>query len=264
MTDFVEQCRLEWRRLSVPDSLAEEMAAELASDLGEAEAEGVSAEEFLGGDARSFAASWAGERGIIPSAPSRGNARRRPLALVAFTALAAIALIVAALLLLTGRPTVAVVASRTTRAHLPTPPPAFFVPPGASRVVLHSKHIRAGRVDPAVFRDRRARLRCMAVVELGPLATTQRLGLATFRDPFGCSPPNHTSKRRRCRLRMGRRALDPFVRCRGPAVRAELPARRRVGNQQRTGGEPAGHAAQSQPMSRQGAFAAPTSYPPGV
>ena len=30
MTDFVEQCRLEWRRLGVPDALAEEMAAELA------------------------------------------------------------------------------------------------------------------------------------------------------------------------------------------------------------------------------------------
>src|SRR5215510_7281479 len=77
MSDFVEQCRREWRRLGVPDSLADEMAADLASDLGEAEAEGVSAEELLGsGDARSFAASWATERGIIPVPPGRGNARR--------------------------------------------------------------------------------------------------------------------------------------------------------------------------------------------
>jgi hypothetical protein len=141
MTDFVEQCRLEWRRLGVLDSLAEEMAAELASDLREAEAEGVSAEEFLGSsavDPRTFAASWAGERGIIPAAPSRGNARRRPLVLVAFTAFAAIALIVAALLLLTGQPRVSVAASRAARTHLSWPPPAFFVPPGASRVVLHT------------------------------------------------------------------------------------------------------------------------------
>ena len=41
MTDFVEQCRLEWRRLGVAEPLAAEMAADLASDLGEAEAEGV-------------------------------------------------------------------------------------------------------------------------------------------------------------------------------------------------------------------------------
>ena len=141
MSDFVEQCRSEWRRLGVPDPLAEEMAADLASDLREAEAEGVSAEEFLGSsffDPRSFAASWAAERGIIPPPPSRGNARRRPLVLVAFTALAAIALIVAALLLLTGQPKVSVVASRTTPPHLPSPPPAFVGPPGASRQVLHT------------------------------------------------------------------------------------------------------------------------------
>ena len=141
MSDFVEQCRSEWRRLGVPDPLAEEMAADLASDLSEAEAEGVSAEEYLGSsvfDPRSFAASWAAERGIIPEPPSRGNARRRPLVLVAFTALAAIALIVTALLLLTGQPTVSVVATRTAPPHLSSPPPAFFGPPGASRQVLHT------------------------------------------------------------------------------------------------------------------------------
>src|SRR5262245_8507637 len=81
MSDFVEQCRREWERLGVPDPLAEEMAADLASDLGEAEAEGVSVEELLGSsafDPRAFAASWAAERGIIPVPPTRGT-RRRPL-----------------------------------------------------------------------------------------------------------------------------------------------------------------------------------------
>ena len=136
MTDFVEQCRLEWRRLGVPDSLAEEMAAELASDLREAEAEGVSAEELLGSDARSFAASWAAERGIIPVAPSPGNTCRRPLVLVAFTALAALAVIVAALLLLTGQPRVSLVASGTARPHLQSLPAAPFAPLGPGRHVL--------------------------------------------------------------------------------------------------------------------------------
>jgi hypothetical protein len=141
MTDFVEQCRQEWRRLAVPDPLAEEMAADLASDLSDAEAEGVSAQELLGTsvfDPRSFAASWAAERGVIPVAPNRGSGRRRPLALVAFTALAAVAVIVAALLLLAGEPKVSVVTLRKTPAHLQTPPAPPFVPPGAGRQVLQA------------------------------------------------------------------------------------------------------------------------------
>jgi hypothetical protein len=142
MTDFVEQCRREWKRLGVPDPLADEMAADLASDLGEAEAEGVSAEELLGRsafDPRSFAASWATERGIIPVPPNR-RARRRPLFLVAFTALAAVTLIVAALLLLTGQPKVSLVASRT-RTHLQAPP--ALVPPGTGRQVLSTANTSA-------------------------------------------------------------------------------------------------------------------------
>jgi hypothetical protein len=137
MSDFVEQCRREWKRLGVSDQLAEEMAADLASDLGEAEAEGVSAEELLGSsafDPRSFAASWAAERGIIPE-PGR-RARRRPLVLGVFTALAALTVIVAALLLATGEPQVSLVAVRSTRAHLPSPPPGSFIRPGPARHVL--------------------------------------------------------------------------------------------------------------------------------
>jgi hypothetical protein len=124
MSEFVEQCRREWRRLGVADPLAEEMAADLASDLAEAEAEGVSAADYLGAsasDPRSFAASWASERGIIPAPPGREKRGRRPLALVAFTALAAIAVIVASLLLATGEPKLSL--ARTT-------PPS-----GASRTV---------------------------------------------------------------------------------------------------------------------------------
>ena len=148
MSDFVEQCRQEWKRLGVPDPLAQEMAADLTSDLAEAEAEGVSADELLGRsvfDPRSFAASWAGERGIIPQPPRRANGRRRPLFLVGFTVLAAIAVIVAALLLLTGEPktSVAVQAFRPgaafPRTHLPSPPAGVFVRPGGpGGQVFHS------------------------------------------------------------------------------------------------------------------------------
>jgi hypothetical protein len=128
MTDFVEQCRAEWKRLGVPDPLAEEMAGDLAADLGEAESEGIPAEEFLGSsvfDPSSFAASWAAERGIIPVPAGRGNGRRRPFVLVAFTALAAIAVVVSALLLATGEPKLSLARSGTT-------------PAGASRSVEHS------------------------------------------------------------------------------------------------------------------------------
>ena len=128
MSDFVEQCRGEWKRLGVPDPLAEEMAADLASDLSDAEAEGVSAEEFLGSsffDPSSFAASWAAERGVVPEPPSQGNARRRPRVLVAFTSVAAITVIVSALLLATGNPKLSLATTRTT-------------PAGTSRSVVHS------------------------------------------------------------------------------------------------------------------------------
>jgi hypothetical protein len=107
MSDFIEQCRREWKRLGVPDPLAEEMATDLATDLSEAEAEGVSVEQLLGRiafDPPSFAARWAAERGVIPDKLNRTTVHRRPAALVAFTATSAIALIVAAALLLTGEP----------------------------------------------------------------------------------------------------------------------------------------------------------------
>jgi hypothetical protein len=139
MSDFVEQCRHQWRRLGVPDPLAEEMAADLAADLGEAEAEGVSAEELLGSslfDPGSFAATWAAERGIIPVPQRRANARRRPLVLVAFTALTAMTLVVAALLLLTGEPKMALVSSGTRPPHHLPLPAASVLPPGPGRHVL--------------------------------------------------------------------------------------------------------------------------------
>jgi hypothetical protein len=103
VNDFVKQCRREWKRLGVPDSVAEEMAAELAADLNEAEADGVSAREPLGNaatDPRSFAASWADERAVIPLAGSTARLPVRTLIPAAIAALTIITAVGAGLVLL--------------------------------------------------------------------------------------------------------------------------------------------------------------------
>jgi hypothetical protein len=84
VSEFVDACRREWRRLGVPEPAANEMAADLAADLKEAEQDGVAAEEVLGSgafDPRAFAASWASERGLVPT-PRRDRMRDHRLLLV--------------------------------------------------------------------------------------------------------------------------------------------------------------------------------------
>jgi len=112
MIDFVEECRREWKRLGVPDPIANEMATDLTIDIEEAEAEGGSAEDVLGNslfDPRRFAAAWASARGVTappasvePFSPL-GRDRHpwyRPATIIAVTvfgflaALAAVALVV--------------------------------------------------------------------------------------------------------------------------------------------------------------------------
>jgi len=96
VNEFVERCRGEWRRLGVPDPVADEMAAELAADLEEAEAEGASAEEVLGAgaDPGAFASAWAAERGVIQRPPPNGHGLRRgwrmPAAILALTLIAVV------------------------------------------------------------------------------------------------------------------------------------------------------------------------------
>lgn len=71
MIEFIQECRQEWKRLGVPDPIANEMAADLTADIEEAEAEGGSAEDVLGTslfDPRRFAAAWAGARGVTAPA----------------------------------------------------------------------------------------------------------------------------------------------------------------------------------------------------
>jgi hypothetical protein len=95
---FVKECRREWKRLRVPDPVANEMAADLTADLAEAEAEGASIEDVLGSsafDPRSFAASWAAERGVSqpPTAPAASAPRWWPIAAIAVALVGALMVI---------------------------------------------------------------------------------------------------------------------------------------------------------------------------
>jgi hypothetical protein len=106
VSEFVEECRREWKRLRVPDPVANEMAADLAADLKEAEAEGASAEDVLGSgafDARLFAASWATGRGVIPPPEQGATPSRRPSRVPIAVAIALVATIVAGLAMVTSR-----------------------------------------------------------------------------------------------------------------------------------------------------------------
>ncbi|HST26312.1 MAG TPA: hypothetical protein VLJ76_09985 [Gaiellaceae bacterium] len=92
MSDFVAACRREWSKLGVPDSVADDMAAEISADLADAASDGVSAEELLG-DPTSFAAAWAAERGVIGlrDDPHRFEWRRGLVPVVLLLAVAAVA-----------------------------------------------------------------------------------------------------------------------------------------------------------------------------
>jgi hypothetical protein len=102
VSEFVDACRREWRRLGVPEPAANEMAADLAADLKEAEQDGVTAEEVLGSgafDPRAFAASWATERGLVPAQRrDRMRDHRLLLALLGLVVLLAAAGLTAGLL----------------------------------------------------------------------------------------------------------------------------------------------------------------------
>jgi len=106
VNEFVDECRREWRRLGVPDPVANEMAADLTADLEEAEAEGGSPEDVLGNsafDPRRFAASWAAARGVTSApAPERPSLWRPPIA-IALGVLLALLTLGAGLALVSGR-----------------------------------------------------------------------------------------------------------------------------------------------------------------
>ena len=132
MSTFVDECRREWKRLGVPRAVAEEMAADLEADLKEAESDGASLEEVLGSgafDPRSFAASWAAERGVIPPPSVRRSVPSRPFMWTAIVVLALIAITGAVLVISSHRGTELVkqipFSAVACRAPYPSPPPGF-------------------------------------------------------------------------------------------------------------------------------------------
>jgi hypothetical protein len=149
VSQFVDQCRQEWSRLGVPDPVANEMAADLEADLKEAESEGVSAEEVLGNgafDPRSFAASWARERGLVQYAPAQPPAAapppaehraKQPRTLSLVLAFAVLAVVGAVLLIIGSRQALAVVGPVMGKPVPASPgfpfrPPGTIVQPGAA------------------------------------------------------------------------------------------------------------------------------------
>lgn len=118
MSEFVDRCRAEWRRLHVPEAVANEMAADLEADLAEAAAEGSTPEDVLGSsafDPASFAAAWAAERGVVPPARPGRSRRARVVATIALPA--AVAVVGAVLALTAGSGSARVALARPVAAR---------------------------------------------------------------------------------------------------------------------------------------------------
>jgi hypothetical protein len=136
VSEFVEECRREWRRLGVPDPIANEMAADLTADIEEAEDEGASPEDVLGNsafDPRRFAASWAVARGVTaPPTVEGGSLWRQPLAIALAVALTIVTLVGGLALFGGGSSSVAV----ATRRIAIYPGPARLFSPGTGQIVI--------------------------------------------------------------------------------------------------------------------------------
>jgi hypothetical protein len=139
VSQFVEECRREWKRLRVPDAIANEMAADLEADLDEAAAEGASPEDVLGSavfDPRAFAASWAVERGVVELRPVHAERpARRPFVLAAIAASALVAVLGAVLTILASSGTAEVALAPPLAVHprvftwIPAPKPGSHTLP---------------------------------------------------------------------------------------------------------------------------------------
>jgi hypothetical protein len=137
VSEFVDECRREWRRLRVPDPIANEMAADLIADLEEADAEGATPEDVLGNsafDPRRFAAAWATARGVTgPPTAKRLWPPRRPVVTVLSVATGLLT-VAAALGLLVGRGGTSV--AFAVRHVAAAPGPLGLFPRGPGRLVL--------------------------------------------------------------------------------------------------------------------------------
>jgi len=149
--EFVEECRVEWRRLGVPDPIANEMAADLTADIEEAEAEGGSAEDVLGDsvfDPRRFAASWAGACGVTNPERAGSAPRRWPILAVTAAAFFALLTLGAAVLLLGHRSASAAISVRRILGPVR--------PTGSAPVPSHPRCGPSSRVHPSPWATRSA------------------------------------------------------------------------------------------------------------
>jgi hypothetical protein len=171
VNEFVEECQREWRRLGVPQPVANEMAADLTADLEEAEAEGASPEDVLGNsafDPRRFAAAWAIARGVtgVP-VPDRPSLWRRPVPLALTVVLGALVVFAGLVLVVGARGhSFAVVSRRIVTGsgsiHLFAPGPGRIVVPGPPGPFAVSQ---VGNANPIAFA-----VLALAVVGLAVLA----------------------------------------------------------------------------------------------
>jgi len=149
VSEFVDECRREWRRLGVSDPVANEMAADLTADLEEAEAEGGSPEDVLGNsafDPRRFAAAWAVARGVTGAVAADPRSRWRiPVAIVASVLLGALTVVAGLALVIGSRSHSFAFAVRRVVAgpgparifRFPGPPGPPFVRTGIAGVDIH-------------------------------------------------------------------------------------------------------------------------------
>jgi hypothetical protein len=142
MSEFIEECRREWRRLGVPDPIANEMAADLSADIEEAESEGGSAEDVLGNsafDPRRFAGSWAVARGVTaPPTPPLPKPPTRRWPVLAFGLMGCAALLALAAAVLVGSRQSA--ASAVSVRRFVGGPKSVRVFPGSPIVLQHFEH----------------------------------------------------------------------------------------------------------------------------
>jgi hypothetical protein len=137
VNEFIDECRREWRRLGVPDPIANEMVADLTADIEEAESEGGSAEDVLGNsafDPRRFAGSWAIARGVTGPPVSTPPRRRWPALAIGIAGCAALLAVVAAVVA-GGRQSSAAVSSVSRIG-----PRSVRVFPGSPIVLQHFQH----------------------------------------------------------------------------------------------------------------------------
>jgi hypothetical protein len=165
VNEFVEECRSEWKRLGVPDPVAHEMAAELAADLEEAEAEGASAEDVLGSgafDAHSFATAWAAERGVIQRPPPNGHGPPRRSRVAAAIGVFALIAVIGGVLVIVASPSgptrlavTAPVGPQLIRAAGPTVVRLPAPPPGDLSVTVDGESLpaRATRIVAVDIND---------------------------------------------------------------------------------------------------------------